>query len=63
LIMRLNEIGLDASVRYNRYEDGVRLAEIDVVKAVTASPPNSKYPCKFTFCKLDKNLQVHILQT
>jgi hypothetical protein len=35
LIMRLNDIGLDAYVRYQRYEDGVRLAEIDVVKAVT----------------------------
>lgn len=34
-IMTLNEIGLDAVVRYKRYEDGVRLAQIDVVKAVT----------------------------
>lgn len=41
LIMRLNDIGLDAYVRYKRYDDGVRLAEIDVVKAVTGK--NKEY--------------------
>jgi hypothetical protein len=35
LIMRLDDIGLDACVRYQRYEDGVRLAQIDVVKVFT----------------------------
>ena len=35
LIMSLKDIGLDASIRYAKYEDGVRLAQVDIVKAVT----------------------------
>jgi len=35
LILSLRDIGLDTYVRYQKYADGVRLAQIDVVKAVT----------------------------
>jgi len=40
LVMSLRDIGLDATIRYAKYEDGVRLAQIDIVKAVTGKKGN-----------------------
>lgn len=37
LILSLRDIGLNTYVRYQKYADGVRLAQIDVVKAVTGA--------------------------
>jgi len=40
LVMSLRDIGLEATIRYAKYEDGVRLAQVDVVKAVTGTDAN-----------------------
>lgn len=40
LIMSLKDIGLDGTIRYHRFEDGVKFSMIDVVKVVTGKDNN-----------------------
>lgn len=35
LVMSLQDMGLNGTIRYHRFEDGVKFAQIDVVMAIT----------------------------